>query len=233
MWWDNRQDRRPGKRSRSDPQREHLGFKRLPNRDASADVPASNPVQTQGKIERRHQTLKGHILLEIYFLPSDLECQIGTFVEYYDMSCCRFWGHRGKVYLKLESRHDEAITAARKAVEFNPNHATNRALLAMILHNAGELEEAIATFKLAMRLSPYCSDWFLEELGFTYLDAGRYNEALIALDEYIKRGPTSEHVAHARIARALAYHAKGQYELARAEIAKAKEAVPGSRPNIS
>ena len=32
--------------------------------------------QTQGKIERWHQTLKNRILLENYFLPGDLEAQI-------------------------------------------------------------------------------------------------------------------------------------------------------------
>ena len=45
---------------------------------------APNHPQTQGKIERWHQTLKGRILLENYFLPGDLECQIATFVEYYN-----------------------------------------------------------------------------------------------------------------------------------------------------
>lgn len=40
--------------------------------------------QTQGKIERWHQTLKNRILLENYFLPGDLEAQIEAFVEYYN-----------------------------------------------------------------------------------------------------------------------------------------------------
>jgi transposase-like protein len=40
--------------------------------------------QTQGKIERWHQTLKNRILLENYYLQSDLENQIGTFVDYYN-----------------------------------------------------------------------------------------------------------------------------------------------------
>jgi len=40
--------------------------------------------QTQGKIERWHQTLKNRILLENYFLPGDLEAQIGAFIEHYN-----------------------------------------------------------------------------------------------------------------------------------------------------
>ena len=40
--------------------------------------------QTQGKIERWHQTMKNRVLLENYYLPGDLERQIGAFVEYYN-----------------------------------------------------------------------------------------------------------------------------------------------------
>jgi putative transposase len=42
--------------------------------------------QTQGKIERWHQTLKNRILLENYYLPGDLEAQIARFVERYNHS---------------------------------------------------------------------------------------------------------------------------------------------------
>lgn len=40
--------------------------------------------QTQGKIERWHQTLKNRILLENYYLLGDLERRIGTFVDHYN-----------------------------------------------------------------------------------------------------------------------------------------------------
>ena len=40
--------------------------------------------QTQGKIERWHQTLKNRILLENYYLPGDLENQISAFVDHYN-----------------------------------------------------------------------------------------------------------------------------------------------------
>ncbi len=40
--------------------------------------------QTQGKIERWHQTLKNRILLENYFLPGDLEAQIEAFIDHYN-----------------------------------------------------------------------------------------------------------------------------------------------------
>ncbi|WP_425420120.1 IS3 family transposase [Oricola indica] len=40
--------------------------------------------QTQGKIERWHQTLKNRILLENHFLPGALETQIDAFVDHYN-----------------------------------------------------------------------------------------------------------------------------------------------------
>ena len=40
--------------------------------------------QTQGKIERWHQTLKSRILLNNYYLPGDLERQIDAFVAHYN-----------------------------------------------------------------------------------------------------------------------------------------------------
>ncbi len=40
--------------------------------------------QTQGKVERWHQTLKNRVLLENYFLPGDHEVQIEAFVEHYN-----------------------------------------------------------------------------------------------------------------------------------------------------
>ena len=45
---------------------------------------APNHPQTQGKIERWHQTLQNRVLLENYYLPGDLKASVGTFVEHYN-----------------------------------------------------------------------------------------------------------------------------------------------------
>jgi len=45
--------------------------------------PPSHP-QTQGKIERWHETFKNRILLENYYLPGDLEARIDAFVYHYN-----------------------------------------------------------------------------------------------------------------------------------------------------
>jgi len=45
---------------------------------------APNHPQTQGKIERWHQTLKNRVLLENYFLPGQLEAAVADFVDHYN-----------------------------------------------------------------------------------------------------------------------------------------------------
>jgi transposase InsO family protein len=40
--------------------------------------------QTQGKIERWHQTLKNRVLLENHYLPGELVAQVAAFVEHYN-----------------------------------------------------------------------------------------------------------------------------------------------------
>ena len=47
---------------------------------------APNHPQTQGKIERWHQTLKNRVLLENYYLPGALEQAVEAFVEHYNHS---------------------------------------------------------------------------------------------------------------------------------------------------
>jgi putative transposase len=56
----------------------------LAERDIDHVHGAPSHPQTQGKIERWHQTLKNRILLENYFLPGDLEARIGAFVDHYN-----------------------------------------------------------------------------------------------------------------------------------------------------
>jgi putative transposase len=77
--------------------------------------------QTQGKIERWHQTLKNRTLLENYFLPGSLEAQIEAFVEHHHESLRNvkpfdvYFG-RGKANLKQRERISQqvAITIMQK-----------------------------------------------------------------------------------------------------------------------
>lgn len=56
----------------------------LDNKDMEHVRGAPYHPQTQGKIERWHQTMKNRILLENYYLPGDLEANIDRFVAYYN-----------------------------------------------------------------------------------------------------------------------------------------------------
>ena len=127
---------------------------------------------------------------------------------------------QGAIHL-YQRRHDDAVASGEKAVALNPNHATNTALLAMFLQNAGQPKEAIRKMKMAMRLSPYYPAWFLEVLGFVYLDSEQPEEALAAFAKYLEREPSGKHAAHAHIGRALAHHALGRDDAARAAVTEA------------
>jgi hypothetical protein len=50
----------------------------------TGDARIAERAQTQGKIECWHQTMMIRVLLENYYLPGDLERQIGAFVNYYN-----------------------------------------------------------------------------------------------------------------------------------------------------
>lgn len=132
---------------------------------------------------------------------------------------------KGAIHL-FKREYDQAIEAGEMAVARNPNHASNTALLGLVLHNAGRPEEAIRMYTTAMRLGPYYPDWFLEELGFTYLDAGRPEDALIAFARFLDRDPAALHAAHAYVGMALAQDLLGQEDTARANIARAIQVNP-------
>ncbi len=71
--------------------------------------------QTQGKIERWHQTLKNRILLENYYLPGDLEAGIGAFVEHYNHR--RYHESLGNLTpADVYFRRDQAIIKRRRKI---------------------------------------------------------------------------------------------------------------------
>ena len=132
---------------------------------------------------------------------------------------------QGALHL-VQRQHDAAVASGEKAVALSPNHATATALLAVFLHNAGRPKEAIRNMKKAMRLSPYYPAWFLEELGYAYVDSGQPENALVAFEKFVEREPSSAHTAHAHIGRALAYHDLGRDDAARAAVKDAVDSDP-------
>ena len=80
--------------------------------------------QTQGKIERWHQTLKNRILLENYYLPGDLRQQIEAFVDHYkhrryheslkNLTPADVYFGRGQTSLKRRERIKKQTTRKRR-----------------------------------------------------------------------------------------------------------------------
>ncbi len=60
--------------------------------------------QTQGKIERWHQTMKNRVLLENYYMCKDLELQISLFVVYYNNQRYHETSYRQMLTLVVPSR---------------------------------------------------------------------------------------------------------------------------------
>lgn len=77
---------------------------------------APNHPQTQGKIERWHQTLKNRILLENYYLPGALEEAVETFVEHYNH--CRYHESLGNLTpADVYFGRDNAILSERRKIK--------------------------------------------------------------------------------------------------------------------
>ena len=96
---------------------------------------------TQGKIERYHRSLKNIIRLQNYYLPGELELEIGRFNEYYNNH--RYHESLNNVtpadvyfgrYREIESRRDQIkkqTLELRKIQNLTPNQLhqpTNRLL---------------------------------------------------------------------------------------------------------
>jgi adenylate cyclase len=119
----------------------------------------------------------------------------------------------GFLYM-LKGQYDKAIQQGERAVALAPNMADTYALMAVSLTFAGRADEAIEAMTKAMRLAPFYPKWFLGTLGQSYFLAGRFEEAIAALKEYLKREPgkLSSHVWLAVI-----YSAWGRENQAKAE----------------
>ncbi|HJY81747.1 MAG TPA: adenylate/guanylate cyclase domain-containing protein, partial [Candidatus Binatia bacterium] len=86
----------------------------------------------------------------------------------------------GTVY-QWKKQYDQAIAEAERAITLDPNNADGYMSLGDILVYAGRPEEAIGLHEKAMRLNPRYPPQYLNTLGYAYLVAGRYEEALAPL----------------------------------------------------
>ena len=86
----------------------------------------------------------------------------------------------------------KATAAQEKALGLSPNNAVFHMRLSSIKCQSGEYEEAVALAERAMRLSPYPPAWFFGDLARNYREAGRYDDAIKAYHQLLKRSRQGE-----------------------------------------
>jgi len=128
----------------------------------------------------------------------------------------------GQVRL-FQHRHTEAVSAAERATEVNPNYADAFALLAWTLNYAGRPEKAILALNMAMRLNPRPPASYLEILGEIYFSQGRYKDSAKTFQDVLAINPA---YLRARLWNAAALVRSGSPDLAEWEIDEALVASP-------
>ena len=95
--------------------------------------------QTQGKIERYHRSIKNVINLQNYYLPGELEQEIGRFVDYYNNKRYHesldnltpsdvYNGHRREC-LSIRDMIKRKTLKVRKAINLGKGERKNKLLL--------------------------------------------------------------------------------------------------------
>ncbi|MBI3304323.1 MAG: adenylate/guanylate cyclase domain-containing protein, partial [Deltaproteobacteria bacterium] len=116
-----------------------------------------------------------------------------------------------------KKQHDQAIAEGERAIALDSNNADSYVALAEVLNLAGRPQEALGLVEKAMRLNPHYPFWYSFELGVTYGQMGRYEEAIAALKRCLTRSPN---FLPAHVALAGNYSRLGRDEEARAEAAE-------------
>jgi len=83
--------------------------------------------------------------------------------------------------------HEKAIAEAKRAIALNPNSADAYSTLGFILALSDRPVEGIGFCKKAIRLNPGPPSYYFVTLGFAYLGAGQYEEAIEAYNKGIKK----------------------------------------------
>jgi tetratricopeptide (TPR) repeat protein len=119
--------------------------------------------------------------------------------------------------LTMNRDYDRAISEAQRAVDLEPGSAQANHTLGVALYFDGQYEQSIPLIKTALRLSPIPFSMSLSQLGCSYRNLGRYEEAITVLKELVQREPDSLQ-GHSNLASA--YMLAGREAEARAEAAE-------------
>jgi adenylate cyclase len=128
----------------------------------------------------------------------------------------------GQVKL-FQRSHGDAVAAAERAIEVDPNYADAFALLAWTLNYAGRPARAMSALNMAMRLNPRPPASYLEILGEIYFAQGRYEDSASTFRQVLDVNPA---YLRARLWNAAALVRAGSTDLATWEVDEALTASP-------
>jgi tetratricopeptide (TPR) repeat protein len=119
---------------------------------------------------------------------------------------------------RFTKHYDEAIVAAKKAIEINPNKSAAYAVLGLIYEEQKKYKDAEQNFKKAISLDPKYIYFYLQ-LANLYYEKEAYNEAVNTLTKALEINPTHMEANYLLIN---TYMAMGQFDKA---IESANEAI--------
>ena len=90
----------------------------------------------------------------------------------------------GFVYL-WQKQYEQALAEMERVIALDPNEADGYAGLAEVLSRVGRPEEAIGMVEQALRRKPFVADGHLISVGIAYYLAGRPEEAIAPLKQYL------------------------------------------------
>jgi adenylate cyclase len=116
-----------------------------------------------------------------------------------------------------QQQYDQALAEMERAVALDSHDAVSHAALAEVLSRVGRAEEAQEVAARALRLKPSIVDRHLGSVGTAYALAGRPEEALASLKQFLTRYPN---ILLAHLMLAAVYSELGQAAEAQAEAAE-------------
>jgi adenylate cyclase len=122
----------------------------------------------------------------------------------------------GFVYL-WQKQYEQAMAEMKRIVALDPNLADGYAGLAEVLSRVGKPQEAVEMVEQALRRKPFTTANQLENVGNVYALAGKLEDAIAPLKQYLTHYPN---ILGAHLTLAAVYGELGKEAEARAEVAE-------------
>ncbi|MGE4094434.1 MAG: tetratricopeptide repeat protein [Candidatus Binatia bacterium] len=183
---------------------------------------------SQEAIDRSPMSVPAHFNLTVSYLShwvfqlsqdsKALEQALATAQRLVSLNEANPGGHLllGIVHLN-QKQYDSAFVEIERAIALDPNEASVYAFLAQALSHVGRSDEALQTIEEAICRQPLTPDGHLMSIGDAYYLAGRPEEAIAPLTQYLARYPN---FLGAHLDLAAVYGELGQEAEAQAEAAE-------------